>query len=291
MTARPKRGSTSEAILRPERWIGWRDRLGVTIGRVASRRIANPLVRSLEGLNHLVHWGDPAPRRNGEERVLRLVGPRLRRVIDVGACEGDWTTLVRRYAPAAEVAVVEASSHARQAVARRFADDPLVRVAASGLADAEGERQFYRYRERPDLSSFVAFPHRLIAEKAIEGVTTGDAYVREQLGWMTIDYLKIDTEGLDLAVLEGFRSLLVAGAIYCVQFEYARANILSRSLLLDFYELLEPLGFDIGRIHPDGVEFRSYSLSRENFFNTNHLAIHQAWDDLRPSLEGRWRRH
>ena len=63
-----------------------------------------------------------------------------------------------------------------------------------------------------------------------------------QHGIESIDFLKVDTEGADIDVLQGFRNAFEQGAVTMAQFEYNDLSLkLSRTLLADFYELLTPL--------------------------------------------------
>jgi hypothetical protein len=55
---------------------------------------------------------------------------------------------------------------------------------------------------------------------------------------------------------------------------------MSRFLLRDFYQLLEPAGYLVGKIFPNGVDFRPYSPDDENFFGPNFLAVQRKADDL-----------
>ena len=58
-----------------------------------------------------------------------------------------------------------------------------------------------------------------------------------------IDFLKIDTEGFELEVLQGAQSLLMNGKIKIIQFEFNEVNIIKRRFLKDFYELLPDYQF------------------------------------------------
>ena len=75
----------------------------------------------------------------------------------------------------------------------------------------------------------------------------------------TIDFLKIDVEGHDLNVLEGFDQYLKNVRI--IQFEYGVFNVDSKGLLVDFYYLLSGFGFILGRLYPNKVLFSEYNHS------------------------------
>ena len=74
-------------------------------------------------------------------------------------------------------------------------------------------------------------------------------------------------------VLKGFSNALANGMIDVIQFEYGKVNILTRFLLRDIYEMLEGYGYTVGKLYPNYVEFRHYTLDDENFFGPNYVAI------------------
>jgi len=70
-----------------------------------------------------------------------------------------------------------------------------------------------------------------------------------------IDFMKIDTEGHDMEVILGARSMLQENRIDALQFEYNWRWIDARHFLKDAFTLLLPLGYSIGKITPAGIEF------------------------------------
>jgi len=65
-----------------------------------------------------------------------------------------------------------------------------------------------------------------------------------------IDFLKIDTEGHELAVLKGAKKLLHNNKIKIIQFEFNEIHAYSKVFMKDFVELLD--NFDLYRLLPDG---------------------------------------
>ena len=92
--------------------------------------------------------------------------------------------------------------------------------------------------------------------------------------------MKIDTEGHEYSVLEGFTQMFQQEKIGCIQFEYGYISILTKKLLIDFYELLTPHNFVIGKITPDGVKFKEYHLFDEDFQGPDYLAVHKSRQDI-----------
>ena len=86
-----------------------------------------------------------------------------------------------------------------------------------------------------------------------------------------IKFIKIDTEGSELKVLRGATHMLQTGRIKYIQFEFNHMNIISRSFLRDFYELLS--AYDIYRVLRDGLVPVPYQETMEIFAYQNFLAI------------------
>lgn len=88
-----------------------------------------------------------------------------------------------------------------------------------------------------------------------------------------IDLLRLDVEGSELRVLEGTRSLLSAGAIDLIQFEFGRASIDARTFMKDIFRLLEAR-YTMNRVVADSFfPIHAYSERFEVFLTTNYLAI------------------
>ncbi len=110
--------------------------------------------------------------------------------------------------------------------------------------------------------------------KGAETITlnTVDAYCA-QANIRHVDLIKIDAEGHDLMVMEGARRMLEAKAIEALQFEYNARWIDSRHYLKDAFELLQPLGYELGKVTPQGIEFYpGYHWELESFREGNYLA-------------------
>jgi FkbM family methyltransferase len=102
--------------------------------------------------------------------------------------------------------------------------------------------------------------------------TTLDAYAA-RAGLERITLVKIDTEGHDLAVLRGARRLLTEQRIVIAQFEYNHRWVDARSYLRDAFDLLQPLGYRLGKVTPRGVEFYSrWDADLETFVEGNYVA-------------------
>ncbi len=101
-------------------------------------------------------------------------------------------------------------------------------------------------------------------------LTTLDTYCSET-GVAHIDFLKIDTEGNELAVLRGAQRMIAAGRIDFIQFEFGEAAIDARHYLRDFFRILP--GYHISRVTRDGLRALDWYREEYEIFRTvNFLA-------------------
>jgi FkbM family methyltransferase len=214
---------------------------------------------------------------NGEGYVLdRLAGHDVRTVFDVGANAGAYTSACLSRFKNARI-------HAFEIVPATFAK--LTRNVTSsraiynnyGLSNSESTIDVYYSPDDDGKSSLIRGGdeiNRTSFRTATANVTTGDSYCQDH-SVLFIDLLKIDVEGAEHLVLEGFRSSFERGMISVVQFEFGLINIYTKYLLRDFWQFFTGYGFVVGPIMPKGVEFKSYNPRNENFQGPpNFLAVH-----------------
>lgn len=228
---------------------------------------------------YLRMWGndDNHLARNGEAEVLARLADELHVVVDVGANRGDWAAAVLAVRPGAVVHCFEPVPEQVAELRRRFANGEVT-VHAVALSDRSGTADIVLDADH-SMNSLVRRPATANAAVTAVAMARGDDECAAA-GVDAVDLLKVDTEGFDLHVLRGFSQMLGAGAIAAVQFEFNAMSVFSRTVLLDFYELLEPLGYAIGKIHPNGVDFRPYDLDLENWTGPNCLAVRRDRIDL-----------
>lgn len=258
--------------------------------QVALRRRARPLrMAACFARGFLRAYGncDYDPETNGERRVLQVLGrfaPRC--IFDVGANVGQWTQLAHGASPDAEIHCFEIVPDTARILERNVAGLPGITVNAVGLSDRSGTVDVRFYPDAPKLSGIDPLGQGLPSATRHASVTTGDAYCSER-GIDSVDLVKVDVEGAEGKVLEGFSRMLGEGRIASVQFEYGLVNIRTHLLLADFHELFESAGFSVGKVFPNGVEFRSYEIGRdEDFAGPNYLAVRRDREELIDALRG-----
>ncbi|HVV36764.1 MAG TPA: FkbM family methyltransferase [Acidimicrobiales bacterium] len=235
----------------------------------AAVRASRALLRGYEGapvvLRDIAH--------NGEARVLQQLRGELGVVFDVGANVGEWTAQALACGASA-VHAFEISPATAAGLTKRYENDARVRVNSFGLSSAPGTITIHHYPDHPALTTITDYPHDAQSTAIEAAVSTGDAYMAEA-GVDRIDFLKLDVEGAEPQVIEGFAKAFGSGSIGAVQFEYGRVSILTKYLLRDFFEQMTAYGFSVGRIAPNAVEFMAYDMALETFADSNWVAVHR----------------
>ena len=260
------------------------------IGRyIAANRRTAP-VRALHRAASFVEsaWNNEGAsvEANGEERVIELLAPaNFKRAIDVGANHGDWLLSAAAHWPQCRIDAFEVAPPTFETLAVNVAGSPLksrLTLHNMGLGNREGTQQMFYFPEHPELTcDLPRHGHLRVPFEAT--LNTGDLFLAAAES-CPVDFLKIDVEGAEFRVIQGFRESLAAGRIHCLQFEYGAFSIQTRFLLADYYDLLQS-AFWIGKIFHSGVEFSDYDWRMENFRFSNYCCVSRARPDLRALLE------
>src|SRR5208282_6444518 len=176
-------------------------------------------------------------------------------IFDVGANNGDWSLEVsRQSAYELKFFLFEPQQACQPELARLPLKHKVITKAAVGdwIGDAPlyspgpgwGNASLYNRRD----TEFVQLTFS-VAE--VVPVIPLDEFMQEN-HLDCIDYLKIDVEGHELAVLHGCRNALAAGMIKALAFEFGTGNLNSRTYFRDFWDLLTNYGYKLGRILPGG---------------------------------------
>jgi FkbM family methyltransferase len=245
---------------------------------------------SIFGMNY---GGGGLIESSGEEWVLaEVVGPACRGVeppvvFDVGANVGDYSLLVARHVPRAAVYAFEPSEpvYRRMAEKLKGAGRPgSFKTFNLGFSDEEKSVELFSYAVEGEEVSLLSSIDRRLPTQVVNVEATSSERIRvrtldrfcEEESVGRIDFLKLDVEGHELAILRGAGRMLSEGRVSMIQFEFGPANIYSRTYFYDFWSLLSG-GFDLYRIIPRGiVPVRFYGEHLEVFLTTNYLAVRRA---------------
>lgn len=222
---------------------------------------------------------------NGERDVLRQStkgeAPML---FDVGANVGEWSAMAGRIFAKATIHAFELNPKTAKLLAERFSKVSTVHVHPFGLSASSGEVNFFAYAGDSSVLSSLRNPLHSHVPHQVEQATVrkGDDFCRE-LDIRHVDFLKVDAEGADYEVLAGFSEMLENQNVSVVQFEHQGGRY-----LWDFYNLLCPKGYSLGKLYSNYVDFCEHSAELEHFLGPNYIAVPSKQKELIQALQRGW---
>jgi FkbM family methyltransferase len=200
-------------------------------------------------------------------------------VADVGANVGHWSRSMLAAASAAGRGA-DLRLHAFEPDARAYArlgqalNGAPATLSAVALSDHDGTAVFHVVAPAAGTNSLHSQPGATAAGTV--PTVTLDSYAARS-GVPRFALVKIDTEGHDLTVLRGARTLLAERRIAVVQFEYNVRWVFARAFLRDAFDFLADPGYQIGKVTPKGVEFYpGWDADLETFTEGNFVACDPA---------------
>ena len=203
-------------------------------------------------------------------------------VFDVGANAGKWSQLVLSYEPSCKIIAFEPAPEIYQ----RLANNKILRKKGASfynfaLSDTLGTANFYYYNKTKELSLLSGFYNRSSVNQdqdtkpstiSIEKETLDHFCHNQKINY--IDFLKIDTEGAELAVLKGTTNLIENHQITAIQFEYGKAFLDSHATLKEIFFLLTKNDYIIFKLKSEGLVYLpDWEDSFEDYKFSNYFAI------------------
>jgi len=190
-------------------------------------------------------------RATGERWLMRFIKDHfaIKLVCDVGANDGGYTAEIMAFFPKAHFHCFEPNPETFKLLTANL-QASHVSLHHLGLSDSVRQVKLYDFADTAPLKStqptatFASLYPRVITDlhhqpfkKYSVKTTTLDVWAKAaQI--KVIDWLKIDTEGHELAVLKGAQSLLNHHQIHLVQFEFNDMHAYSHTFILDILALL-----------------------------------------------------
>lgn len=237
----------------------------------------------LVGLKGMNFGGGTDPKDSGEDYVVKYALSKLTAktpvVFDVGGNYGEYTKLwqgnMKIKSRSGKFHIFEPSNSAFGRLKQVFNQNSQVILNNFALSDAEGEAVLYSDFNGSGLASLanrdLGHAGVIMQDHQKISVKTLDSYCWEK-NISQIDFLKLDVEGFEFAVLKGGQKLLAGGHIKFIQFEFGGTDIDTRIFFKDFYKLLNEKYF-VYRILKNGLKkIEKYSELEEIFLTTNYLA-------------------
>ena len=197
-------------------------------------------------------------------------------IVDCGANFGDWSAMSRReMATAGATAnyhLMEPSPATFQSISKRFSGHGDMTLHPIALSDRDGVADFLMISPTGGRNSLVDSEHEAAEKISVKVARGGDYFAA--LGVERIALVKIDTEGHDFAVIEGFSDMLATRRILVIQFEYNFRWLASNRSMRDVFLLANRHGYRVGKADADGIYvYQSWNAENDRFFEWNYLLI------------------
>jgi FkbM family methyltransferase len=212
----------------------------------------------------------PELEHNGELWVMDQVAPHARFFVDVGAHVGSWArAFAARMTHEPRGLLFEPSPEIASALRLRLNAEGLLgfEIIEKAVGDRSGSGSFFAEPVSGQSSSLIA-GHSLPEAKNITiEITSLDRELMAR-SIPSVDFLKVDAEGLDLHVLLGGGEYIRQRKIGVIQFEYNFPWLQAGSTLGAAYKFLENNGYKVFLLKKEGLfefqpdtfgEFFSYS--------------------------------
>lgn len=212
---------------------------------------------------------------------LFAVQPRL--LVDIGGNRGAYAQEFLKRFPGSNVHIFEPSSYNVNILNSLFPSVSGVNVVSSALSDKSGELILYADKPGSGLGSLSKrrldhFGIEMNEEEVVPVLRFDEYWKQFSSTFPVIDYVKIDVEGHELSVLEGFGEFLQQ--VKLVQFEFGGCNIDTRTFFQDFWYFFSGNNFSIYRITPRGaVAVTAYKEADEFFATTNYIALNNKYKE------------
>ena len=215
--------------------------------------------------------------------LLSLTNNTPKIFIDIGAHKGLYTQEVLKYFPDIQAYLFEPSPFNTEILKKNFLNLHNVNISINALSNITGKQKIYFDKPGSELTSLTKrrVDHFKMHMNFSEDIETSrfDDFWKSTDNYKNnpdtiIDYVKIDVEGHELDVLEGFGSLIKN--IGLIQFEFGGANIDTRTFFQDFWYFFKNkiYNFSIYRISPHGlIPITRYLETDEYFSTTNYIDV------------------
>ena len=226
----------------------------------------------------------------GEENILRRLSPLpIRTVFDCGANLGNWSALAQKFFPKATFHTFEPSPTNFSSLCAKM-QGPQFHHQNLALAGEAGTIAFKDYGPGSPLNTTLLQSdiHDSKAPAKILQIPaeTGDAYSAHR-EISKIDFLKIDVEGAEHLVLQGFTRMLQDSAVSVIQFEYGYANGDAHFLMKDFFLLFSSFGYSVAKVRKGPLRFGPFQYEMNDFNSgPNYLAVAGTRPELLQALTG-----
>lgn len=222
---------------------------------------------------------------NGEDFLIKRFLPNYFKdknnitIFDVGANVGNYSLSLINSFPNASIYAFEPNPLTFDLLTEKTKNNKSILCYKIGFSNQKSSSEIFSYKS-DEVSEHASLYKEVMSEihndKSISSfqinLETLDEFSKENK-IENIDFLKIDTEGHEYSVLSGALNLIKTKSIDVIQFEFNEMNVISRTFLKDFYDILYT-NYEIYRLDSKKlISLKEYSTANEIFQYQNIIAI------------------
>lgn len=204
------------------------------------------------------------PKWNGEYKLIDMLAPSLRMVVDGGGNIGDWTQHALKRSKDCSIIVVEPLPANVAHLKARFSTlNNRVEVAAAALGATSG---WVRFSGENVVGSGVGFIEGNPRESGEETRCMTLDEMSQERGNCAFDLVKLDIEGDEMSALNGASNLFADRKIGAVQLEYNITWLRTGKRLYHLFELAQKYAYYLMLLTPLGpMDMPQYGNGLEDF--------------------------
>ena len=200
-------------------------------------------------------------------------------IFDVGANVGNYSLSLIKTFPNASIYAFEPNPLTFDLLKEKTKNNKSILCHKIGFSNQKSTSEIFSYK------SDKVSEHASLYKEVMSEIHNDKSISTFQINLETLDefctenkidkinFLKIDTEGHEYSVLSGALNLIKTKSIDVIQFEFNEMNVISRTFLKDFYDILY-LNYEIYRLDSKKlISLKEYSTANEIFQYQNIIAI------------------
>ena len=226
--------------------------------------------------------------KNGEYELIKKASKlKFNTLFDVGAHHGEWSLIANKFFPDSKIHTFEISETNYKKSLDNLTQKNFI-INNFGFSNKQGNIEYKDY-------GFDSQGNTTILESDYNDnnvnydlkkttVKIGDDYCKEK-NINHIDFLKIDTEGSEHLVLEGFKDILQKGNVRLIQFEYGYANGDAKFLMKDFFHFFKKYNYIVAKLRKE-IKLEKWNYSFNDFKSgPKYIAKKKSDDEIKSLLE------
>ena len=250
-------------------------------------RLIKKIINKIKGLDSEYSYNIY---ENGEFELMKKISKlKFKEIFDVGCHHGEWSLALNSLTTENKIHTFEIANSNFKILEKKLNNNKFINNNY-GLSNNEGIIDYKDYGDGSQVNTSIIQSNfhdshlKFIIKKT--KVKSGDAYCKEK-NIKFIDFLKIDTEGSEHLVLEGFSNMLSQTNIRLIQFEYGYANGDTKFLMKDFFNFFMKKNYIVAKLRKK-IKFKEWNYSFNDFNSgPNYIAINENDIELKSILENK----